>query len=102
MLGIRKLRNPNFHPTWNAEAGKKFDLFNTQVRLSIPYTYIPDLYKNPPQYDIYISGSDQLWNPEQPYCLEPYFLTFVKNKKALKKIILINLRRCISILSYTI
>lgn len=84
MLGIRKLRNPNFHPTWNAEAGKKFDLFNTQVRLSIPYTYIPDLYKNPPQYDIYISGSDQLWNPEQPYCLEPYFLTFVKNKKALK------------------
>ena len=84
ILGIRRLHNPNFRPTWNAEAGKKFDSFNAQVRLSVPYTYIPDLYKKPPQYDIYISGSDQLWNPEQPYCLEPYFLTFVKNKKALK------------------
>ena len=83
-LGIRKLRNPHFYPNWNVEAGKKFEEFNAQVLLSKPYTYIPYLYKRPPQYDIYISGSDQLWNPEQPYCLEPYFLTFVKDKKALK------------------
>lgn len=84
IFGIRKLHNPNFIPSWNLEAGKRFSEFNSKVKLSSPYCFIPDLYKNPPQYDVYISGSDQLWNPEQPYCLEPYFLTFVNNKKALK------------------
>lgn len=81
---IRKLRNPNFRPTWNAEAGVKFDAFNSMMKLSVPYSYIPDIYKTPPYYDVYISGSDQLWNPEQPYCLEPYFLTFVKGNKCKK------------------
>lgn len=84
ILNIRKLHNPDFHPTWNPKAGERFTKFNSRVKMSSPYCFIPDLYKNPPQYDIYITGSDQLWNPEQPYCLEPYFLTFVKNKKALK------------------
>lgn len=84
LLGIRQLHNPNFKPTWNLEAGKRFNDFNARVKMSKPYCFIPDLYKNPPQYDVYISGSDQLWNPEQPYCIEPYFLTFVKDKKTLK------------------
>lgn len=84
LLGIKKLRNPNFKPTWDLNAGKRFTEFNSRVKMSQPYCYIPDLYKNPPKYDVYISGSDQLWNPDQPYCLEPYFLTFVKNKKVLK------------------
>lgn len=84
LLGIKKLHNPNFQPNWNPIAGQRFDEFNSKIKMSSPYTYIPDLYKNPPKYDIYITGSDQLWNPDQPYCLEPYFLTFVNNKKALK------------------
>ena len=84
LLGIRHLRNPNFKPSWNPVAGERFDEFNAQIHYSKKYSYIPDLYSNPPVYDIYISGSDQLWNPEQPYCVEPYFLTFVKDKKALK------------------
>lgn len=84
LLGIRRLCNPYFRPTWNPLAGERFAQFNARMKMSSPYSFIPDLYKNPPQYDVYISGSDQLWNPTQPYCLEPYFLTFVKNKKALK------------------
>lgn len=84
LFGIKKLHNPNFSPNWNLKAGERFMEFNSKIKMSSPYSYIPDLYKNPPQYDIYITGSDQLWNPDQPYCLEPYFLTFVKNKKALK------------------
>lgn len=84
LFGIRRLRNPNFSPDWNPVAGERFKAFNTQIHYSKQYSFIPDLYHNPPEYDIYISGSDQLWNPEQPYCVEPYFLTFVKNKKALK------------------
>ena len=42
------------------------------------------MYSNPPSYDIYITGSDQLWNPTQPFCIEPYFLTFVKSSTAKK------------------
>lgn len=84
LLGIRRLSNPHFRPNWNPKAGERFARFNAQVKMSAPFCHIPDLYKNPPRYDVYISGSDQLWNPTQPYCLEPYFLTFVKDKKAHK------------------
>lgn len=62
----------------------KFDDFNKEIKLSTPYYSIDSLYENPPLYDVYISGSDQLWNPEQPFPIEPYFLTFVKNRKAKK------------------
>lgn len=60
----------------------KFDEFNKGLNLSRPYWGIDELYATPPCYDIYMTGSDQVWNPTQPYCLEPYFLTFVpKGKK---------------------
>ena len=57
----------------------KFEQFESRIAFSRKYSSIAELYKNPPQYDVYITGSDQLWNPTQPYCLEPYFLTFVNN-----------------------
>ena len=84
LTGIRRLRKPAPGPTLNPVARKRFDAFNARVRLSAPYRSIPALYKRPPHYDVYLAGSDQLWNPTQPYCLEPYFLTFVRNPKALK------------------
>ena len=56
----------------------KFKEFNGQVLLSQPYRSIDQLYEDPPQYDLYITGSDQVWNPTQPYAIEPYFLTFVR------------------------
>ncbi len=58
-------------------AQKKFDKFNSNIHLSRTYMGIEDLYKNPPEYDLYITGSDQVWNPSQTYCIEPYFLSFV-------------------------
>lgn len=60
---------------------EKINTFNSRIRLSKPYKGIDELYDNPPQYDIYITGSDQVWNPTQNYCIEPYFLTFVKKGK---------------------
>lgn len=57
----------------------KFASFESKMKYSRTYKSIEDLYDNPPSYDVYITGSDQLWNPSQPYCVEPYFLTFVKN-----------------------
>lgn len=56
----------------------RFNRFNDQIALSRPYLSIDELYANPPVYDTYITGSDQVWNPTQAYCIEPYFLTFVK------------------------
>ena len=60
---------------------ERFNEFNAQVAYSKIYRGPDELYACPPQYDIYISGSDQVWNPAQPYPVEPYFLTFVKEGK---------------------
>ena len=62
-------------------AKMKFDKFNSGICLSRTYANIDDLYKNPPEYDLYITGSDQVWNPSQAYCIEPYFLTFAPKAK---------------------
>ena len=61
---------------FNASALRKFDDFNAQIKLSCPFRSIDELYNNPPQYDIYITGSDQVWNPSASSSIEPYFLTF--------------------------
>ncbi len=81
---VRKIIKKKAKPLFSEKSKAKFDDFNGQVKLSRPYLGIDDLYSNPPMYDLYVSGSDQLWNPTQPYCLEPYFLTFVP--KGRKKI----------------
>lgn len=56
-----------------------FDAFDKRISYTKQYKSIGELYANPPLFDVYMTGSDQLWNPTQPYCVEPYFLTFVKN-----------------------
>ena len=54
--------------------------FNKKITYSRKYT-IDSLYLHPPRYDLFISGSDQIWNPYQPYFIEPYFCTFTDKKK---------------------
>lgn len=58
--------------------GSVFDSFNNKIQFTRPFRSIDQLYADPPQYDTYITGSDQVWNPTQAYCIEPYFLTFVR------------------------
>ena len=59
-----------------------FRAFNNQIKYSQTYFSVDSLYDTPPIYDLYISGSDQIWNPLMPFINEPYFLTFVpKGKK---------------------
>ena len=61
---------------------QRFAEFSKLIDYSKKYRSVNSLYKNPPVYDLYITGSDQVWNPNLPYINEPYFLTFVqKNKK---------------------
>jgi len=37
-----------------------------------------ELNINPPKYDIYITGSDQIWNPNLSYSNEAFMLKFIK------------------------
>jgi len=48
------------------------------------YTEIEEIKNEPPLYDYYICGSDQIWNPNRSYYFEPFFLTFAPEK--MKKI----------------
>lgn len=81
-VALKKVLDKNKNTDlYSAEAKPKFDAFNRSIKLSRPYWSIDELYVSPPDYDIYITGSDQVWNPTQPYCLEPYFLTFAPEGK---------------------
>lgn len=53
----------------------KFHEDNT--RFSAEFRTYEDLQKNCPEYDAYIVGSDQVWNPGTYSSLDPYFLKFV-------------------------
>ena len=45
------------------------------------YRNFDELYAKDLDYTHYIVGSDQVWNFEYPFPLDPYFLSFVKNGK---------------------
>lgn len=58
-----------------------FDDFNNLIRYSREYRSVDSIYNNPPIYDVYISGSDQIWNPNMPFVNAPYFLDFIHGVK---------------------
>jgi len=81
-IGIKKESKNNIALSLEQKRLKeRFDEFDASIKMSVPYRQIDELYKTPPLYDIYITGSDQLWNPAQPFCIEPYFLTFAPKDK---------------------
>lgn len=60
---------------------KRFSDFHTNnTPFSKQYRSMDDLYRNPPRYDIYMTGSDQVWNPSASSSIEPYFLSFAPPK----------------------
>ena len=63
---------------------EKFEEFNKMIKLGKTYQSVDELYRHPPRYDVYLTGSDQVWNPIQPYITEPYFLTFVSKNDGRK------------------
>lgn len=65
---------------------KGFSSFHDKNTKFSPICYhsYSELYNNPPQYDIYCVGSDQVWNPRCYTNLSPYFLSFAP--KEAKKI----------------
>lgn len=46
------------------------------TKFSRGFRSMPSLYKHKFDYNMYIAGSDQIWNPAALSSIEPYFLTF--------------------------
>jgi len=54
---------------------KRIEKFNTTLNLSkIKYKSIDDLRSNPPNLDVYIAGSDQIWNVGSKKTIDDIFL----------------------------
>lgn len=78
---IRLCRNMNQLITWGRK--KSFDNFDSQYLhlTNIKYRTIEELRNNPPKADLYIAGSDQIWNPEFPNGTDlGYYLDFGEKK----------------------
>lgn len=61
---------------------KKFDSFRKKnLRLSKTYNTYEELVKMPPTYDLYITGSDQVWNPKHMKGDKAFLLGFTKEKE---------------------
>lgn len=60
----------------------KFENFHKEFTNRTPtLNTIEKLYKTSFDYDVYMVGSDQVWNPNTHVNLEPYFLTFAPKDK---------------------
>lgn len=53
--------------------------FSDNVKVGREYRSVKSLYDNPPKYDVYMVGSDQVWNPRLYSNIKPYFLDFAPN-----------------------
>lgn len=72
-------------PYWRTQKNreKSFIEFHKKNTIFSPQCYhsYSELYKNPPIYDVYCVGSDQVWNPGCFTNLNPYFLSFAPEGK---------------------
>lgn len=60
-----------------AERHRRFaSWFETNVKCGKEYRSVKSLYDDPPVYDVYMVGSDQVWNPRLYSNIKPYFLDF--------------------------
>ncbi len=62
----------------NKKWEKEFYRFSENAEYTRTYQSVDDLYSDPPKFDVYISGSDQVWNTDMPFEVAPYMLDFVK------------------------
>ncbi|SFR62173.1 polysaccharide pyruvyl transferase family protein [Maribacter stanieri] len=60
---------------------QRFDDFHKKhTATSKAYRSYSELYNAKPEYENYIVGSDQVWNPNNGTNIAPYFLTFAPNE----------------------
>ena len=63
---------------------KRINAFkNKHLNLTRRYSSMEDMFNNMPEEDVYVTGSDQVFNPKSPY-MPVYYLSF--DKKGKKKV----------------
>lgn len=63
-----------------ARRNNRFSAFHAEnTKMSRRYMSMPELYEASMDYDVFVTGSDQVWNPGAQSSIEPYFLTFAPN-----------------------
>lgn len=60
---------------------KRFIEFMALYTKGVRYNSDEEIEKNPPKYDIYVSGSDQIWNVNFRIASRAYFLAFAKSNQ---------------------
>lgn len=75
---VKRLKNKSSAKT----RALRFDEFHkTHTSLSKTYRTIDELYNSILDYDVYLTGSDQVWNPGIYSSIAPYFLDFAPKGK---------------------
>lgn len=70
------------HPKNTKIRKARFDGFHKlNTKISKPYKSFSELYDAKLDYDTFIVGSDQVWNPNTRTSIKPYFLTFAPKDK---------------------
>ncbi|WP_010136867.1 polysaccharide pyruvyl transferase family protein [Ochrovirga pacifica] len=70
------------HPKNTKIRKQRFEKFHADhTKISKPYKSISALYNAKLDYDVYVVGSDQVWNPNTRTSIEPYFLAFAPEDK---------------------
>ena len=92
-FGIKKILSEKVYPLYmrsktllhskdEKTRAQRFALFHqTHTKLSRSYRTIDELFSAKMDYDIYMVGSDQVWNPGIYSSLDPYFLKFAPEGK---------------------
>jgi len=70
---LRGLKKRRLYIERNRRFGK---WFKEHVKVGCEYRSVESLYVNSPKYDVYMVGSDQVWNPRMNSNIKPYFLDF--------------------------
>lgn len=73
MMAVRTFRHRKAQREWK----RRFEMFHQEnTSMSKTYRSMDELYAEHMDYDVYLTGSDQVWNPGVYSSLNPYFLTF--------------------------
>ena len=54
-----------------------FETFRGKIPRTRLYATFDELLRDPPPFEVYLTGSDQVWNPRMGATLRPYFLDFL-------------------------
>ncbi|MFN3587892.1 MAG: polysaccharide pyruvyl transferase family protein [Spirosomataceae bacterium] len=85
ILGVLDKLSKILNPSVAKVRSERFEEFKSKnMKFSKEYRSFSSLYSSTHEYNVAIVGSDQVWNPNNPINLEPYFLTFIP--KGVKKI----------------